>query len=92
MITGPIRVAVTVPQFETAVGQCIDGLEDRQAVVSPTADVVDFTTARRLIKLQKQMRYIATVDLISDLFPFVTIDSVLLAGYRAVDNVSQIAV
>src|SRR5580692_2130684 len=38
------------------------------------------------------MGYIVTVNLIAYLLPFVTVDSVFLAGDGAVNNISQIAV
>src|ERR1035441_9348196 len=92
VIAGAVRIFVTVPQLQSHACQRIDGLQDRETIRPAAPQVVYFPAAWGTEELQKQMRYIVTVDLVAHLLPFVTVDGVFFAGRGAVNDVSQIAV
>src|ERR1022692_113303 len=91
----PEPSTVTTPrprEFSQMPCQQVDGLQNRNTVAPPAAQVVDLSRTRRLIEFQKQVGHVVRVNLVADLLSFVAVHLVLLPGHGADDDIRQIAV
>src|SRR5882672_1982112 len=89
MIAGARPVVVMVGEWEPALGQCIDGFEDRNAVGTAASQVINLTRPGIAVKAQKQLGHVVGVDLIADLFSLVPENCVWLAKYGASHNIVE---
>ena len=60
-----------------------DCLQDRAVGVATAADVVNFTSPRRFDKFRKRFDQVEAVNVVSNLFAFVSEDAIRTAGYGA---------
>src|SRR5688572_24958008 len=73
------------------IGQKGDGLLNRQTVGASASEVVHLPAARRSEELQKQARYVAGMNLIPNLFAFITIDCLFETLHGTGRDIRQIS-
>src|SRR5215475_6720274 len=90
MITNPIRFFIAPLQFASAdLLAKIDRLKHRTIRVATPADVVNFTCARRGDKFLERFDQIDAVNVIADLFPFVSEHAIRATGHRTNHQVGE---
>ena len=91
MVTDPVLLLIFIVYVKSHVRQHVNRFEDGEAILSATSEVIDLTTAGLAKEVQKQVRYIAGVDLVPHLLPLVAKDRIGPAGDSTHDNIGEIA-
>ena len=67
----------------------LEGLLNRTRVILATAEIVDFRDSRRFVELVHETRYIFGVNVVPDLFTFVSVNFVLTTLQVALDQIAE---
>src|SRR5215472_11583104 len=78
MIANTIRGFISMLKLVTHRVEDVDGLQNRKAVRPASAEVIYFTAARLLVKLQKKRSDVVTVNLVAHLLRLVAVNRVRL--------------
>ena len=93
MVAFAVLVGVGVLHFFVGIpGDEVKCFEDGATVVFAAAEVIDFAASGRLDKGPHETGDVEGVDIVADLFAFVTEDGVCAAFHVAFDQVAQEAV
>ncbi len=76
VVADPVRGIVVILQRKAHVSEQINCFQNREAVLSSAAQVINLAKSRMMVELQEEAGHIAAVNLIAHLLAFVTQDRV----------------
>ena len=92
VVADPMLLLVRVIHLESHVCEHGHRFKDRKAILPAASQIIDLATTRGVEEVQKQVCYIAGVDLVPDLLPLVAEDRIGPASDGTHNDISEIAV
>jgi hypothetical protein len=90
VITYSILILIPVIEMKSEISKDIDGLQNRNGIISTTAEIEDLAKARLKKKVEKELSHVIAVNLVANLFALVAVDNVRAAPHPHAEAQSSI--
>src|SRR5262249_44890933 len=87
MITHPVLILVLIIETKSELGKYIDCLQDRNAIAASASQIEHLAKARLAKKGEEELSHIVAMDLVANLFAFISVERVLASGDCAINDI-----